>query len=141
VGLLGIVWQGPALGRLVRRFGESALNRAGFVAYVCGFALLSISTTIPVLGVAMAITSMGSLVRPALTSMITHATARHEQGVVLGLTQSLNSGALIVGPLLAGYLIEHGLLTTWGLAASGFAAGGLMLALRPDAPAEAIPRP
>jgi hypothetical protein len=60
---------------------------------------------------------------------------------VLGLTQSLNSGALIVGPLLTGYLIEHGLLTAWGLVAAGFAAGGLMLALRPDAPAEVIPQP
>jgi len=46
----------------------------------------------------------------------------------LGLTQSLNSGALIVGPLVAGYLIEHGLLTAWGLGAAATAALGLFLA-------------
>ena len=39
-----------------------------------------------------------------------------------------DSGALIVGPLIAGYLIEHGLLTTWGLAAAATAVVGLFLA-------------
>ncbi len=129
-GFLGIFWQGPALGRLVRRFGERALNRAGFLGYVGGFTILAFATNVPMLALATAVTSMGSLVRPNLTSMITHATPREDQGVVLGLTQSLNSGALIVGPLLAGYLIDHGLLTTWGLTASAFAAMGLALALR-----------
>lgn len=129
-GFLGVFWQGPALGRLVRRFGERALNRAGFLGYVGGYTILAFSTNVPMLALATAVTSMGSLVRPNLTSMITHATPREDQGVVLGLTQSLNSGALIVGPLLAGYLIDHGLLTTWGLTASGFALAGLVLAVR-----------
>jgi len=52
---------------------------------------------------------------------------------VLGLMQSLNSGALIVGPLIAGYLIEHGLLTTWGLAAAATAVMGLFLASQGEA--------
>ena len=132
-GLFGVFWQGPALGRLVKRFGERALNRAGFVGYVLGYAILAFSGSVPMLMLATAVMSMGSLVRPSLTSLITHATPRQEQGVVLGLTQSLTSAALIVGPLLAGYLIEHGLLTTWGLVASATAALGLTLALRPEA--------
>lgn len=129
-GLFGVIWQGPALGRLVRRFGENTLNRAGFVGYAAGYALLAFCRSVPMLGLATAVTSMGSLVRPTLTSMITHATPREDQGVVLGLTQSLNSGALILGPLVSGYLIDHGLLTAWGLVAAGFAAAGLVLAFR-----------
>jgi MFS family permease len=132
-GFLGLFWQGPALGRLVRKFGELALNRAGFVGYVAGFTILAFTRSVTMLALATLMMSMGSLVRPALTSLITHATPREEQGVVLGLTQSLNSAALILGPLLAGYLIEHGLLTSWGLVASAAAAGGLALALRPTA--------
>lgn len=131
-GLFGVFWQGPALGRLVKRFGERALNCAGFVGYVGGYALLAFSRSIPMLMLATAVMSMGSLVRPSLTSLITHATPRQEQGVVLGLTQSLTSAALIIGPLLAGYLIEHGLLTTWGMVASLVAAAGLVLALRAE---------
>jgi len=127
-GLMGILLQGPALGRLVKRFGERALNRTGFMGYTCGYALLAFCHSIPMLALATLVTSIGGLVRPTLTSLITQATPREEQGVVLGLTQSLNSVALIIAPPLGGYLIEHGWLTVWGLAASAVAFVGLMLA-------------
>ena len=127
-GLFGLIWQGPALGRLVKAFGELRLNRAGFVGYVGGYTIMAFCTSLPWLVLATAVMSIGSLVRPTLTSLITHAAPREEQGAVLGLMQSLNSGALIVGPLIAGYLIEHGLLTTWGLAAAATAVMGLALA-------------
>jgi MFS family permease len=130
-GFFGIFWQGPALGKLVKRFGEDMLNRAGFIAYVAGYALLAATRSIGALGGATAVMSMGSLVRPALTSLITQAAPREEQGVVLGLTQSLTSVALIVGPLISGYLIEHGLLTEWGVVAAVISALGLALAARP----------
>jgi MFS family permease len=63
-----------------------------------------------------------------LTSLITQATPREEQGVVLRLTQSLNSVSMIVAPPLGGLLIDHGWLTAWGLAASGVPFIGLILA-------------
>ena len=134
-GLFGVLWQGPALGRLVKRFGELRLNQVGFAGYVAGYVILAFCGSITTLVVATAVMSMGSLVRPTLTSLITHAAPRDEQGVVLGLTQSLNSGALIVGPLVAGYLIEHGLLTAWGLGAAATAALGLILASGSETPA------
>jgi MFS family permease len=127
-GLLGICLQGPALGKLVKRFGERALNRAGFMGYVGGYALLAFCHSIPMLALATLVTSIGGLVRPTLTSLITQAAPREEQGVVLGLTQSLNSVALIIAPPLGGFLIEHGWLTVWGLSASAVALVGLMLA-------------
>jgi MFS family permease len=130
-GFFGIFWQGPALGRLAKRFGEALLNRAGFLGYVAGYTILAFCQSIASLGAATAVMSMGSLVRPALTSLITQATSADEQGVVLGLTQSLTSVSLIIGPLVSGYLIEHELLTQWGLAAAVIAAFGLILALRP----------
>jgi MFS family permease len=127
-GLLGICLQGPALGKLVKRFGERALNRAGFMGYVGGYAMLAFCHSIPMLALATLVTSIGGLVRPTLTSLITQAAPREEQGVVLGLTQSLNSVALIIAPPLGGFLIEHGWLTVWGLSASAVALVGLMLA-------------
>jgi multidrug resistance protein len=130
-GLLGVCLQGPALGRLVKRFGERALNRSGFMGYTCGYAILAFCHSIPMLALATIVTSIGGLVRPTLTSLITQVTPREEQGVVLGLTQSLNSVALIIAPPLGGFLIERGWLTTWGLAASAAAFVGLILASRP----------
>jgi DHA1 family tetracycline resistance protein-like MFS transporter len=128
-GVFGVIWQGPALGRLVRRFGESRLNLAGFVGYASGYALMAFVASIPMLIIATAVLSMGSLVRPALTSLITHAAPREEQGAVLGLMQSVNSFASILGPVIAGLLIQQGLLTVWGLAAAATAVAGLVLAL------------
>jgi len=127
-GLLGIFLQGPALGRLVKRFGERALNRTGFMGYVCGYAILAFCHSIPMLALATIVSSIGGLVRPTLTSLITQATPREEQGVVLGLTQSLNSVSMIVAPPLGGLMIEHGWLTAWGLTASAVVVVGLMLA-------------
>jgi multidrug resistance protein len=75
-GLFGLIWQGPALGRLVKAFGELRLNRAGFAGYVGGYTILAFCTSVPWLVLATAVMSMGSLVRPALTSLITHAAPR-----------------------------------------------------------------
>lgn len=126
-GFLGIFLQGPGLGRLVRRFGEVRLNRLGFAAYAAGYSILAFCHSIPMLVAATTVSAVGSLVRPTLTSLITQAAPREEQGVVLGLTQSLTSVAQIVGPPFAGFLIQHGLLTGWGLAAAAIAAVGFLI--------------
>jgi DHA1 family tetracycline resistance protein-like MFS transporter len=136
-GFLGILTQGPALGLLVKRFGEEALNRVGFACYAVGYTLLAFAYSIPILALAATVTAFGGLVRPTLTSLITKAAPRSETGSVLGLQQSLTSVAQIAAPPFAGFLIQHGALTTWGVAAATIAALGLMLASRPDSSAAA----
>jgi predicted MFS family arabinose efflux permease len=137
-GFLGIFLQGPALGKMVKRFGETKLSRVGFAAYAAGYAVLAFARSIPMLGLATMISSVGSLVRPTLTSMVTRVAARNEQGVVLGLTQSLTSVAQIAGPSLAGLMIQHGLLTSWGVVAAAITGVGCLLAFRsPRLPATA----
>jgi MFS transporter, DHA1 family, tetracycline resistance protein len=129
VGFLGILLQGPTLGRMVKRFGERALNRVGFLGYVAGYAVLAFTFSIPMLIVAATVTAIGTLVRPTLTSLITQSAPREEQGVVLGLTQSLTSIGQICGPPLAGFLIQRGALSTWGLTAAAIAGVGLAMSL------------
>jgi MFS family permease len=131
-GFLGILTQGPALGVLVKKFGEKALNRVGFAAYAVGYTLLGLSHSIPLLALAATVTAFGGFIRPTLTSLITKAAPRSEQGSVLGLQQSLTSVAQIAAPPFAGFLIQHGALTTWGVAASAITLIGLVLATRAD---------
>jgi DHA1 family tetracycline resistance protein-like MFS transporter len=131
-GFLGILTQGPALGRLVKKFGEKALNRVGFAAFTAGYALLGFTFTIPMLALAATVTAFGNLIRPTLTSLITKAAPKEETGSVLGLQQSLTSVAQIVGPPVGGLLIQHGALTTWGITASMVTLLGLVLATRAD---------
>jgi MFS family permease len=131
-GFLGILTQGPALGVLVKKFGEKALNRVGFAAYAVGYALLGFTHSIPMLALAATVTAFGGFIRPTLTSLITKAAPKSETGSVLGLQQSLTSVAQIAAPPFAGILIQHGALTTWGIAASAITVVGLVLATRAD---------
>jgi len=120
LGFLGVILQGGLIGRLVKAFGEQRLLRAGFFLGMVGLAWLGfIDNSIPMLLVVTAISSSGTgLIRPVATSLITQKAPRSEQGVVLGLTQSLNSVAAIVAPAISGFLIDHSLLTGWAFAAA-----------------------
>jgi MFS transporter, DHA1 family, tetracycline resistance protein len=114
-GLLGIVVQGSLRsGWPVRVFGEVRLVTFGFAAAAAGYTILGLSHAVPTLLIAATFSSLGNgLIRPALTSLITQQVGRSEQGVVLGLNQSLMSIAQIVGPAIAGALIDRGWLSTW----------------------------
>jgi MFS transporter, DHA1 family, tetracycline resistance protein len=128
LGLLGVVFQGGLIGRLVKIFGEPKLARAGFFCGMAGLAALGFTYGVPLLLIVTAVASSGmGAIRPALTSLITQQAARSEQGVVLGLTQSLNSIAAIVAPAIGGLLIDHSLLPAWALLAAGISGVALFL--------------
>ena len=56
--------------------------------------------------------------------------SRGEQGVVLGLNQSLMSVSQIVGPIVAGALIDRRLLTEWALLAGTVMLAGVASSVR-----------
>ena len=126
-GFLGIAVQ-SFLGRLVRRFGETGLVAVGFASMAVGYGLLAGVHMLPLLLVAGLFSSFGTgVLRPSLTSLVTQAVARNEQGVVLGLNTSLQSVAQILGPAVAGVLIDHGLLGAWALFCAACALAGLLV--------------
>ena len=128
VGLLGIILQGGLIGRLVKWCGENTLVAAGFVALVIGYFGLGVASSFTLLMITGTLAAFGNgVIRPALTSLITQQAGRQEQGVVLGITQSLMSMASIVSPIVGGLLIERHLLTEWAWVAAGLAAVGVAL--------------
>ena len=131
-GFLGILVQGAMRqGALVRRIGEVRLVTLGFLCAALGYALLGFSFGVALLLVAAGFASFGTgVLRPALTSLITQQVSRNEQGVVLGLNQSLLSIAQIVAPAIAGALIDHAHLTLWALWAALIMAVALALNFR-----------
>jgi len=130
-GLLGMVLQGGFLGRLVRRFGEPALITVGWACSTLGYVLLALTTRVPMLLLASTVSSVGhGVLRPTLTSQITQRVSRAEQGVVLGLNQSLLSVSQIAAPVAGGFLIGHGLLVPWALLAAAVTGGALLLERR-----------
>jgi MFS family permease len=117
-GVLGILIQGGLLRQLSKRYGDAPLVTAGFLFSSIGYFVLGIAPSLALLLVAITVTSFGhGFVRPALTARVTHVVDRHEQGVVLGLTQSLQSLAAVFAPPLGNLLIEHHQLFWWAAAA------------------------
>lgn len=130
-GFLGIILQGGLIGRLVKRFGEPRLARAGFATMAVGYGLLGLVRRVPELLGCTTLASFGQgALRPALTAQVTQHSRRDEQGMVLGITQSLMSVAQIVAPPLTGFLIGHQLLWAWAIVAGAAAGIGLLFNLR-----------
>lgn len=126
-GFIGIIMQGGVVGRLVKRFGERRVVEVGFLGSCLGYAAMGFTHTMWQLLAVMAVSAIvGSGLRPALTSLITQQAGRREQGVILGLTQSLTSIAQILAPPLAGYLIGQSWLSQWAVWA-GFLSGLALL--------------
>ncbi|MGE0551320.1 MAG: MFS transporter [Kofleriaceae bacterium] len=128
VGALGVILQGGLLGRLVKKFGERSLTRAGFVSLLIAYPLLSLSSHLTMLAIAATFASFGNgVLRPALTSRITKSVGRHEQGVALGLSGSLSSIAMIISPLTGGTMLELDWLLAWALIPAAVAAVALVV--------------
>lgn len=129
-GLLGIILQGGLIGKLVKRFGEYPLGVAGFVACAAGYFLLGITYTLGMLLVVTVINSFGTgVLRPVITSRITQAVGRHEQGVALGISGSLSSLAMSMAPPSGGSLLDGNHLLAWALIPCSVAALGLIATL------------
>lgn len=130
-GFLGIILQGGLIGRLVTRLGEPRLARAGFIALGASYGVLGLVQRLPGLLASATLSAFGQgSLRPALTAQITQRAYRDEQGLVLGITQSLMAIAQIVAPPVAGYLIERRWMFAWGAVAGCSAFIGLALNLR-----------
>ncbi len=115
-GLIGIIMQGGVVGRLVKWLGEKQVVQLGFLTSMIGYAAVGFTHSIGQLLLVLGLSSVGGAgLRPALTSMVTQKAGRGEQGVILGLTQSLTSIAQITAPVIAGILISHRFLTSWAV--------------------------
>ncbi|HEU4510925.1 MAG TPA: MFS transporter [Pyrinomonadaceae bacterium] len=111
VGLIAVIIQGGLIGRLVKRFGELPLVIFGALCFA--ISLFAVPFVGPAAGglaallVGGGVFSMGnSLATPALNSLASKSAGPGEQGIVLGVTQSVASLARAVGPFLAAMLIN-----------------------------------
>jgi MFS transporter, DHA1 family, tetracycline resistance protein len=128
-GFLGIMLQGGLLGRMVKKFGEPTLAITGFISAAISYGLLGFATTLAVVLVTAVFSTFGSgVLRPVITSRITQSVGRHEQGIALGVSQSLSSIAMTLAPPAGGLLINNMLLTQWGLLMAGVCIVGVIVA-------------
>lgn len=106
-GFLGIIMQGGMVGRMVKWFGERRVVQIGFISSFLGDIAVGFTRTVGELLFVAGLANIGGAgLRPALTSLISQKAGRREQGVIIGLTQSIMSIAQITAPIISGLLID-----------------------------------
>jgi len=101
-GLMSALVQGGTIGRLVKRFGETALINVSLFAVGGSLLIIPYAGTLGVLLLGLAMVAMSSgLNRAPTMGLISIFTAPEEQGAILGVTQSAGTLGRIFGPLFA----------------------------------------
>ncbi len=109
LGLLSAVMQGALVRRLVPRLGEVRLIRMSGVPFVAGMVLISLSQSVGVLLMGLALLAIGyGGALPSLLGLVSRVAPDDLRGGVLGVGQSVGSMARIVGPAAAGIAFDVG---------------------------------
>lgn len=110
VGITAAIVQGGLIGRLVGKFGEIKLLRAGTIIVAFTFLCIpfigmsGIFSLMLVISMCMAIGT--GITNPSLSSLLSQLVDPDERGGVLGIGQSLASLGRVVGPSVGGLLFE-----------------------------------
>lgn len=132
MGVVAVVVQGWAVGRLSRRVPERSLVIAGTATLALGFAWIPFAGRPMALLAALALVVIGQgLAGPSLSSLISKTVGEPTQhGVALGLSQSLSAGARAIGPAGGGLAFDVLGVGAPFLGASLCATGALGLVLQ-----------
>jgi MFS transporter, DHA1 family, tetracycline resistance protein len=110
IGLTSAIVQGGLVGKLQKLWGEERMLIVGLGAMVIGLGMIPFSPVnyfFATQGFAMMLLAFGSgCAQPALMSLLSRLSGRHEQGEIMGINMSFGSLARVVGPLLGGLLYE-----------------------------------
>lgn len=110
LGIGDMFTQGFLSGKLLPKFGEIKLVAAGFLLTGLAFATIAFLPYYPfslLVYIYILIYALGSgLFEPSFSALVSHSAAPQEQGRVQGATQSMESIARIIGPLLAAFVYQ-----------------------------------
>ncbi|MBL0178511.1 MAG: MFS transporter [Gemmatimonadetes bacterium] len=133
VGLATAIVQGGLLGRLVTRLGEVGVARLGAGVMAVGFLLIppagALGAPGPLFYTALALLGAGfGMAGPAMIGLASRRAAATVQGRTLGVTQSASSLARIIGPIVAGAMMQAASAEGAFRLSASMAAGALLLA-------------
>jgi len=112
VGILVVVVQVAAIGRLTKAYSENTLMKVSGLVLALSYVLWAIvPNLISLMIVLIPIAAASGILNTVLRSALTKAVDREEIGGILGLSSSLESMTSIITPILGGFLIAS--LGTW----------------------------
>jgi MFS transporter, DHA1 family, tetracycline resistance protein len=107
IGLLAALMQGVVVRKLLPITGEKRLAVNGFFCFAAGFLLIAHSPAVWWLYAGTTLVAVGSsFTNPTMNGMISGRSGAHEQGAILGTTQSVLSLTRVFGPAFAGVVFD-----------------------------------
>ncbi len=104
-GIVGLIMQGFATGKLVKLFGEVKLLIFGVILTGISFFAMGLAVTFPLFIMASIALAIGnSFLTPLLTTLLSKHTKKEDQGGILGINQAYASLSNIIGPIIGGAL-------------------------------------
>ena len=123
VGLLVVLVQGLAIGRLTKRFSEHRLVLGAAILMAPSLLAWAVVPNVPLLLVVLAPLALGGgVLNTVVSSLITKSVYPNEVGGALGLSSSLEALTRVLAPALGGVLIQQ-----LGASSLGVVAGVLMI--------------
>jgi MFS family permease len=103
IGLTSSAIQLGLVHTLVTRFGEKRLSITGIALLAVSLLAIALAPTPAILRVVLVMYAIGfALTGPSALSLVSRAATEGEQGMVIGVVQSLGALARVVGPMAAG---------------------------------------
>lgn len=107
IGLSSALVQGGLLHLISKFISEKKLIVFGAFFMMTGLALIPYSGSFAVLAVDAIILSLGTgTLQPTILSLISEVASESEQGITLGVNQSLSAFGRVLGPLWGGFAFE-----------------------------------
>ena len=107
IGLMSAIVQGGLLNYISKYVNDKKLIIFGSLFMIVGLGLMPYGGSFFWLAIIVTVLSFGTgTLQPTLLSMISKVTSESEQGVTLGINQSLSAFARMLGPLWGGFAFE-----------------------------------
>jgi multidrug resistance protein len=108
IGVVLALVQASLVQPVVERLGERGTLRAGLLANACGLLLLAaVHSWVQLVPALLALVVGQGLVMPSLTASFARRASRERRGRVLGVQQSANGLARVLGPVFGGLAFER----------------------------------
>ena len=108
VGLSSAIVQGGLIGRINKMLSKKTLLMVGSFLIMVALAMIPYAGTFLGLAMVSIVLSCGTgTFQPTVLSLISEVTSETEQGITLGMNQSLSSFARVLGPLWGGFAFEY----------------------------------
>lgn len=131
IGVIMIFTQGYFVRKWMSRFGEPKVLSTGLILFALSLVGMALAPSLLPLSLAITCMSVGNgMMRPPNLGIISLVTPADEQGVSMGVTNSLASLGRIIGPILGGFFYKTLHPTAPFISAGVFAAIAWVIVLR-----------